>query len=379
MIQTVALCGSFGLGIVFALIGAFKLQIAKVLNIDDAKVGGLISALMFTSVIMVLIVGVLVDAWGHKPLAIIGFIVVAACIVFFVSTKSYKMAVLACIFLAVGGMCLNTVANTLMPIVLFGGENPPAASNLGNIAFGFGAFITPFLVGILLRKLGFHGTGYVIALIAFIPIIFALIATYPVVPTGFQISDALSLLAKGIIITASLALFCYIALEVSMGGWISTYLSDVGFEPRGANIVLSIFWVGLMAGRLIAAGFGVKPIVTPELGVAPIVVLSIVAVVTILLMIIAKSKPLAAFAVILTGLVFGPIFPTIVGVMFTKIESALYGSAFGISFAIGLLGGSTIPAAIGIYSKGKTIQKSLVIAMITAFVLFIIAIIMGQF
>jgi len=164
-----------------------------------------------------------------------------------------------------------------------------------------------------------------------------------------------------------------------MGGWISTYLSDVGFEARGANIVLSIFWVGLMAGRLIAAGFGVKPIVTPELGVTPIVVLSIVAVVTILLMIIAKNKPLAACAVILTGLVFGPLFPTIVGVMFTEIDSAFYGSAFGISFAIGLLGGSTIPAAIGIYSKGKTIQKSLVIAMITAFVLFIIAIIMGQF
>ena len=83
-------------------------------------------------------------------------------------------------------------------------------------------------------------------------------------------------------------------------------------------------------------------------------------------------------SVVVTGLAFGPLFPTIVGVTFSKIEPSLYGSAFGIIFAVGLLGGSTIPAAIGIYSKGKTIRKSLFIAMAAAFVLFVIAIIMGR-
>ena len=94
-------------------------------------------------------------------------------------------------------------------------------------------------------------------------------------------------------------------------------------------------------------------------------------------MIASRGKGLAAVAVVLTGLAFGPIFPTIVGVTFSKTDAAVHGSVFAIIFAVGLLGGSTIPAAIGIYSKGKTIRKSLVIALVTAAVLTVIAYSMG--
>ena len=73
MIQAVALMSVFGIGMAFSIIGAFKLEIAKALKIDDAKVGGLISALMITSLLLVLIIGPLVDSLGHKPLAIAGF------------------------------------------------------------------------------------------------------------------------------------------------------------------------------------------------------------------------------------------------------------------------------------------------------------------
>jgi fucose permease len=243
-----------------------------------------------------------------------------------------------------------------------------------------GAFVTPLIIGLLLKKLGYKTTGNIIAIIIFIPVFFAILAKgFPEVPAGFPVSEAIGLLTKGIVISAALALFCYIALEASMGGWISTYLNSLGFTERSANLTLSAFWISLMAGRLLAAGFGVKPIVTPELGVLPIVILSVISIITILLMILAKSKSLAGFAVVLTGLAFGPIFPTIIGIMFSKVEPTLRGSAFGISFAIGLIGASTIPAAIGIYSKGKTIQRSLMIAMITAIALFITTIIMGWF
>ena len=106
--------------------------------------------------------------------------------------------------------------------------------------------------------------------------------------------------------------------------------------------------------------------------------LSLVATVSIGLMIAAKSKGIGALAVIITGLAFGPIFPTIVGVTFSKVEPSLYGSAFGIIFAIGLLGGTSIPAIIGSVSKGKTIQQSLKIAVAAAIVLVIVAYIMGR-
>jgi len=237
MIQLVAILSVFALGIVFALIGAIKLKLAEKLGIDDAKVGGLISTLMFTSIFMVLLIGPLVDAWGHKPFAVLGFLLAGLAIYLFSLLKSYRGAVLACILLGIGGMCVNTVGNTLMPKVLFGGQNPPAALNFGNLFFGLGAFITPFLVGLLLSRLGFSKTVTIIALITFLPIIFALATTqYPELPpAGFKLGDAVDLLGNPAVLIAALALFCYVGLEASMGGWITTYLTNVGLTPERAS------------------------------------------------------------------------------------------------------------------------------------------------
>jgi fucose permease len=373
MLQTVALMSVFGIGMIFSIIGAFKLEIARVLNIDDGKVGGLISSLMLTSMVMVLLIGPLVDYFGHKPLAIMGFLVGCAAVFMLIHAKSYGMAVVSCIMLGIGGMALNTVGNTLLPVVLFGGQNAPAASNLGNTFFGLGAFITPFIVGMLLKRMGYKVTGTIVAILLLLPVVIAIMASYPEIHTGFSFANAFGLLTNSVIIMSSLALFCYIGLEISMGGWITTYATSLGFTERGSSFVLSAFWITVMIARLITAA-----LVTPAIGTIVIAVLAIIGTGVIGLMIVAKSKFTAALSIIVTGLAFGPIFPTIVGVTFSKIDASLFGSAFGIIFAIGLLGGSTIPAAIGVYSKGKTIQKSLMIAMAAAFVLFIIAIVMGM-
>ena len=333
---------------------------------------------MFTSIFVVLAFGPLVDMFGYKPIAIMGFILGFIAVFMLISAKSYNMAVFSCIVLGVGAMCLN-LGNTLIPQVLFGGQNEPAALNLGNVFFGLGAFITPFLIGMLLSRMGYKTTGIIIAVILLIPVIFAIIATYPALEkTGITLAEAVgsafSLLANPVVIVSALALFCYIGLEVSMGGWVSTYASSLGFADKGANMILSAFWISLMIARLVASRM-----VTPENGVIVIGVLAAVATIAIGLMVATKSKNGAGAFVVMTGLAFGPIFPTIVGVTFAKTVESVRGSAFGIIFAVGLLGATTIPAAIGYYSKGKTIQKSLTIAMAAAFVLFILAIVMSRF
>ena len=377
MIQTVALMSVFGLGIAFSLLGAFKLELTKVLNIDDAQFGKLISVLMFTSIFIVLAFGPLVDMFGYKPIAIFGFIIGSAAVFMLISSKTYKFAVISCIILGIGAMCLN-LGNTLIPMVLFKG-NPTAASNFGNVFFGLGSFITPFLVGMLLIKMGYKGTGTIIAILLLIPVVFAIAATYPTMTkTGVTFAGAFTsafgLLANPVIIMSALALFCYIGLEVSMGGWITSYATGQGFEARGANMVLSSFWISFMIARLITS-----TLITPEIGVMVIAVLAVIATIAIGFMIKIKSKSVTALFVIIAGLAFGPQFPTIIGVTFSKIDQSLFGSAFGIIFAVGLLGGTTIPAAIGYYSSGKTIQKSLSIAMAAAFILFLISLVMGRF
>jgi fucose permease len=95
-------------------------------------------------------------------------------------------------------------------------------------------------------------------------------------------------------------------------------------------------------------------------------------------MIFANSPALAIFAVLLAGLAFAPIFPTIVGVTFAKFDSSLYGSIFGIIFAVGLLGGTFVPKIIGNLSVGSTVQQSIPIAAVMAGILFVIALFMGK-
>ena len=376
MIQTVALLSVFGLGIAFSAVGALKLELTRQLKINDAQFGKLISALMFTSIFVVLAFGPLVDMFGYRPIAIAGFLLGALAVYMLVSSRSYGGAALSCIVLGVGAMCLN-LGNTLIPMVLFEG-NPAAASNFGNIFFGIGAFITPILVGMLLSRLGYKATGTLITLLLLVPVTVAAFAAYPEVQRtgltfGRAFADAFGLLANPAIVIAGLALFCYVGLEVSMGGWISTYAANQGFDSRGANMVLSSFWVGLMIARLIAS-----VAVTSTNGIWAISILALAIAVLTGLMIATNSKNFAALLVFLTGICFGPIFPTVVGVTFSKIDQSSYGSAFGIIFAIGLLGGSTLPAAIGMYSRGKPIKKSFPIAIAAALVLFVLAFLMGR-
>ena len=376
MIQIVALLSVFGLGIGFSVIGAQKLELVKQLKINDGQFGKLISALRFSSIFVVLIFGPLVDLFGYRPVAIAGFILGALAVFMLVSSRSYGMAVFSCVVLGIGAMCLN-LGNTLIPMVLFKG-NPAAASNFGNVFFGIGAFITPFLVGMLLNRLGYRATGMVITLILLAPVVIAALASYPEIQKtglnfGQAFSSAFGLLANPAIIVAALALFCYVGLEVSMGGWISTYATNQGFDARGASMVLSSFWIGLMVARLFAS-----VAVTSANGIIALCVLAVAATVLIGLMMAANSKATAALLVFATGLCFGPIFPTVVGTTFSKIDPSLYGSAFGIIFAVGLLGASTLPAAIGMYSQGKPIKRSFPIAMAAALVLFVLAILLGR-
>ncbi len=78
------------------------------------------------------------------------------------------------------------------------------------------------------------------------------------------------------------------------------------------------------------------------IGIKVIVIASLVSVATLTVMFKAGSPTVAIAAVIVTGFAFAPIFPTIVGVTFSKYEPRYYGSIFGIIFAVGLFGGGLL-------------------------------------
>jgi fucose permease len=379
MTAVVALMAVFTLAVCFIILGAISVELMASLNINEGQFGTLAMGLFLTSCIVQLIIGPLVDKLGYKPIAILGFIVTSASMFLLAFASSFGLALLACILLGVGAMSLNTVGNTLIPVVLFEGKDPARASNFGNAFFGLGYVLTPFLFVFFLNNLNlkYSTSLMIIGVLVIVFLIFALAAGYPQVDTGFKFSMAVKLLGKGAVLIAALALFCYISLEISMGTWIKPLMEQLFTGPKAAynaGLVLSAFGVAMMIGRFLSSM--VKNLTAIGNKVIPI--MALISLGAIFLMIIAKSPLLAIIAIFIAGLAFAPIFPTIVGVTFAKFEPRLYGSIFGIIFAVGLLGGTFVPKIIGNLSVGSTVQQSLPIAAVMAGLLFVIALIMGM-
>ncbi len=369
----VALMAVFGLGICFVIVGAISVEYQAALSISN--IGNLTLALFLTSAIVQLVIGPLVDKFGYKPLALVGFLVTGSSMILLETAPNEQAALLACILLGVGAMSLNTVGNTLIPVVLFEGKDPARASNFGNAFFGLGLVVTPLLFSLVNWKLGL----FILAGLFFLGLLAALATKFPQVATGYEFSMAFKVLGKGAVIVGALALFCYISLEVSMTTWSKPYMTELlGGKDNptavsNAGFVLSLFGVAMMAGRF--ATSMVKNLTA--IGVRLIALTTLVAVCAIFAMITTSSAATAMVAVVLTGLVFAPIFPTIIGVTFSKFEPKLYGSIFGIMFSVGLLGATFVPKIVGNLSAGGTVQQSLYIVLGMAVALFVISLFLG--
>ncbi len=382
MVQLTALMGAFGVGMCFSLLGSISVKLMPRLNIDTGRFGSLVSALMITAVISSILVGLGIDTWGHRIFAIIGFIVTGAAILTIARSKTFNMVFVACLFLGFSAMCLSNVGNTLLPVVLFGGESPAAAINLGNVAFGLGLFLTPFIASFLFQRTSFENSVSALSAFAFVPVIFALLGRgFPEVQLGFSVADAAGLLAQPVVILAGLTLFCYISLESSFSNWIAPYAKQViskdfpslqeALVDATSQRMLSIFAIAMMVGRLLASQIAV----IESHGAIVVLILAVVSCAVIFAM-TRGGAMWSALLVACGGLAFSAIFPTIVAITYSRHPDS-FGTVFGIIFAVGLLGAVIVPKIIGNLARGISIQQSMRLLLPIAVVLVVLALILG--
>lgn len=390
MVQAVALMCVFGLGMCFALLGSISVKLMPRVKMDAGKFGTLISTFMFACLIASLVIGVVTDSIGYKWVALVGFVATAVCIFVLATGKSYGSVMLPCILLGVGAMCLNTAGNVMAPQVLFGGTDPAAASNLANVFFGLGLFLTPLIVSFLFRKTSYEKAVSALGVIIILPAILVLLATgYPESSAKLDIGSAVKLLAEPAVLVAAFVLFCYIALEASFCNWLPSFgkevvkkenpsVDDAVADASGQRL-LSFFAIAMMVGRLatslIPARIGFDLTANGGWVIAGA---AVVAAIVIFLMMTCNKGAKANILAMLAGLAFAPCFPTTVGVTFSKFTPEVYGSIFGIIFAVGLAGAVIIPKMMGNVAKGASIQKSLKLLLPACVILIILAVILGQ-
>lgn len=376
------IAGLLACGMGVALLGSVKVALSRRLQIDEARVGGLVSMFGFAMIPVMLVMGFLTDLLDKQAVVVAGSLLMAASLVLLSRSGKYWHALLAVLLLSAGWSALINVLNVMMEAA-FGGP-PTYHMNLGNFFFGLGAFLTPLVIATLLERAGYTWAVLVWAALALLVGVLALFMDFassletlekaatadggtPVDSPDLGIG---ALLVDPIMWLTALALLFYAPMEATMAAWATTYLGDKGHSEGRAATLLSGFWLAFMGSRLATALVVAKFSLPPGGDTTLIIVLSLLCILVWAGAVFSPGRAAAGTMVVLAGLVFGPTFPTIIGVLMghvnQDISPALGGRAVGLFFAIGGIGWSVIPMLIGAYARKTSVQRGFLIAVASA-------------
>jgi len=371
-----------GMGV--ALLGSIKVPLTEKLGIGEDRVGGLISMFGFAMMPVVLFMGFASDLVDRKLVMVLGAALMVIAPMLLGKARTYAGAMTAVLLLSAGWSSLVNVLNVLMQPA-FGGDQT-YAMNLGNFFFGLGAFLTPLAVAFCLKRFGFAAATFGLGILGLIcgvltlGIDFKALADSVAIPGGGRAAAAVGLgdlLSHRTLWICALAMFFYGPLEATMAGWATTYLGDNGVKPARAATWLSGFWLAFMGSRLATAVIvGRHPLPVDGGATGMVAILAALTLMLWLGVVFLRSTGVAPWFVILAGLIYGPLFPTLMGAMISSLgdqATVLGGRAVGIFFFVGAIGWTFIPMGIGALAKKGGIRRGFLVAVLAAVGLLIVA------
>lgn len=154
-----------GFGLLIPILPAFGL---KVLNIDEASIGIVISAYSFIQFIFNPIFGRISDKRGRKPVIVVCLLLNAVGYLLFSITNSFFLLLISRIVAGIGGSSISVaqayIADVTTP------ENRSKGMGIIGSAFGLGFVFGPLLGGIL-SEFGYAVVGYASAGFSFLAFI----------------------------------------------------------------------------------------------------------------------------------------------------------------------------------------------------------------
>jgi fucose permease len=173
---------------------------------------------------------------------------------------------------------------------------------------------------------------------------------------GFPLWRVGVLLGDASLLLVGLMLFLQSGMEITLGGWSAQYVREVlRLSERRSILVLSLFWVGMVAARLVLARL---PRAWPAASVLPGFLG--VALVGAGLMLAVQDTAAAAAGLFLLGAGLAAGFPVLLGFL-GGLYRDLTGTAFSAVFVMALVGGSTLSYLTGVLGDRVGLRTSLAI------------------
>ena len=182
-------------------------------------------------------------------------------------------------------------------------------------------------------------------------------------------SITLQLLKNKALLLMGLSIMMYMAVEAGLSFYVSRYIGQMSRGLLFSTLTLSIFWLFVALGRIVAARFKRRLHVV-------VGVLALLAVLGLVICMVTDNLTLSIIAFGVMGLGCSGMYPTMLAV--GKIRFPKYtGTVFGILLSVGAIGGIVQPLVVGSVADAYSLKVALGICLVPLAVMLFLQIVLG--
>lgn len=334
-------------GIVTTLLGPLLPILSAKWTLLDSQAGYLFTSQFLGSMAGVGLSSVLTPKLGFRRTLVFGFALVSIGVaVLGLSTWIVGLASVFCYGLGLG----LTIPTTNLLVAELYADRRAAALNVLNLAWGVGAAGCPALAALAFRS-GHIEVFFIFIVVGTLAVIFS-VARNAWIDTKDHRREAEATSASGwrnvplrLILVLAVLFFVYVGSENSLSGWAATYAKRLSLHAgTGWMLVPSCFWAALLLGRAVA------PALLRRIADAKLMLLGLGVAACGIAVVVGASTLLEVFlGILISGLGLASVFPIAIAAL-SHYLGATATRVGGVMFALGGLGGATLPWLVGFLS-----------------------------
>jgi fucose permease len=312
------------------------------LSLDD--IGGLLAAFATGYVASSFTGGRALASLGLGWLLVLSCLATSVCLIGYATAGHWGLVVVLAALGGIGAGGIDTGINTYAAL-----NHGPRMLNWLHACYGIGAASGPVLMTAVLAAGASWQRGYLIAGAAQLVLAGVFLSTLRRWPALQETAahparaPVFATLRRPVVLCSVLVFLAYTGVETAVGAWTFTLLTESrGVPAMTAGPIVSLFWTGLTAGRVLGAALVHR--LVPEYLVT--LCLAGVCLGTGLL---AAGLDAATDAVglLVAGVAAGPVFPTLIAMTPGRVGVTSAGTVVGFQIAAAATGQALLPTMLG--------------------------------